>query len=218
MPAIPDRFRQIDATSLDQHCLLSAADHCYYLWEYATRRRYDFSPTNQLIRNLKIKPSVLARSPARAQYKRRAIAYAAAALRRVIPREFVEASATFIPMPGSKAIGDTEYDDRLVRILETGFEGWNADLRYMLSLTRSTLADHECAERVSFEALLAITGFVESSTGPPPRSIIVIVDDVLNSGKHYRVAHELVSRRYPCSNIRGVFLARCVRTPRVISR
>ena len=100
LPAIPDQFWPINPTSLSEHCLLTPADRCYYLWEYAPYRRYDFSPANQLIRNLKIRPSVAACSPTRARYKRQAIAHAAAALRHLISREFVEARATFVPIPG----------------------------------------------------------------------------------------------------------------------
>ena len=210
LPEIPDRFRPVETTSLSEHCLLTPKDRCYYLWEYAPHRRYDFSPTNQLIRNLKIRPSVAACSSRRASYKWQAIAHAAAALRHVIPRAFVEARATFVPIPGSKAIGDPEHDDRMARVLEVAFEGWSADLRRMLLFSHSTSADHARAERLTCEALLALTRCVESRT--PPRRVIVIVDDVLNSGKHYRIARELLSRRYPAASLCGAFLARCVRS------
>jgi hypoxanthine-guanine phosphoribosyltransferase len=43
--------------------------------------------------------------------------------------------------------------------------------------------------------------------------VIVIIDDVLNSGKHFKVAQSLIRSRYPTAEIRGVFLARCVREP-----
>jgi predicted amidophosphoribosyltransferase len=216
MPAIPARFWQIDATNLDDHSLLSSADRCYYLWEYVPRRGYGFSPTNQLIRNLKIKPSLLVGSCARSAYKRGAIAHAAAALRHLISREFVEMHATFVPMPCSKAIGDPDYDDRMARVLEAAFEGWSVDLRQMLAVVRSIAADHACAERLSYETLLEITHVIECGAGPS-RAVIVIVDDVLNSGKHYRVARELLSQRYPRASVRGVFLARCMRE-RLFSR
>ena len=39
------------------HRSLRATDQCYYFWEYTAGKRYDFSPTNQLISNLKIKPT-----------------------------------------------------------------------------------------------------------------------------------------------------------------
>ena len=208
LPAIPERFWQIDGTNCAQHALLTCADRCYYLWEYAPRRGYGFSPTNQLISNLKIKPSLLAGCATRAQYKRIAITHAAAALRQIISREFVEMHATFIPMPCSKAIGDVEYDDRMARVLGSSFEGWAADVRQMLIITESRAADHECTERVSYETLRAMTRLIDSAT---PRPIIVVVDDVLNSGKHYKVARELLSARYPHARVRGVFLARCTR-------
>jgi pyrimidine operon attenuation protein/uracil phosphoribosyltransferase len=44
-----------------------------------------------------------------------------------------------------------------------------------------------------------------------PRLVIVIVDDVLNSGKHFKVAQSLIQDRYPSAEIRGVLLARGAR-------
>jgi hypoxanthine phosphoribosyltransferase len=80
----------------------------------------------------------------------------------------------------------------------------------MLTLTRSTPADHESVERLTFEELLSITRL----TGRPanaPRPVIVVVDDVLNSGKHFKVAQSLIQANFPEAAIRGVFLSRCVR-------
>jgi hypothetical protein len=107
-------------------------------------------------------------------------------------------------------VGDPEYDNRLARVLSTAFHGWKSDVRDMLKLTRSTLADHESAERLAYDELLGITAATESmNTGPRP--IVVILDDVLNSGKHFKVAQQLVRERYPDVDIRGLFLARCIR-------
>jgi hypoxanthine-guanine phosphoribosyltransferase len=79
-----------------------------------------------------------------------------------------------------------------------------------LRLKHSTPADHESAERLSFDELLGITE-LEESFDSAPRQLIVIVDDVLNSGKHFKVAQSLIQDRYPRAEIRGVFLARCAR-------
>jgi hypothetical protein len=107
-------------------------------------------------------------------------------------------------------VGDPEYDNRLARVLSTAFHGWKSDVRDTLKLTRSTLADHESAERLAYDELLGITAATESmNTGPRP--IVVILDDVLNSGKHFKVAQQRVRERYPDVDIRGLFLARCIR-------
>lgn len=82
----------------------------------------------------------------------------------------------------------------------------------MLRLTQSTPADHESADRLTFDELLRITELtkpVETAIRP----VIVILDDVLNSGKHFKVAQSLIKGSCPNAEIRGVFLARCVREP-----
>jgi hypothetical protein len=212
LPPIPEKLRRIDDSTVGEHFSLDGADRCYYIWEYAARKRYDFSPANQLVFNLKIKPSVLAKAPTRGRYKLEAIAHSGAALRSLITRVFVETRATFVPIPCSKAAPDPDYDDRLARVLANAFQGWEADVRQMLTLTHSTPADHESVDRLTFEELRAITE-LRSPFGAEPRPVIVIVDDVLNSGKHFKVAQSFIKACYPSAEIRGVFLARCVRQP-----
>ena len=145
-----------------------------------------------------------------------AIAHAGHALKTFISREFTETLATFVPIPCSKAVADPEYDNRLAKVLASAFYGWNADVRDVLSIKHSTptddAGDHESVERLAFNGSLAITE-LEGSLDPVPRQIIVIVDDVLNSGKDFKVAQSLIRARYPSADIRGVFLARCAREP-----
>lgn len=50
------RFRRIDSTNLGDHANLTAADECYFLFEYTSGKKYDYSVTNNLISNLKKKP------------------------------------------------------------------------------------------------------------------------------------------------------------------
>jgi len=212
LPAIPEKLWAIDEVTASEHFSLTGADRCYYIWEYAARRRYDFSPANQLVMNLKIKPSAITRAPARAAHKQRAIEHAAAALRCLIPRQFVAERATFVPVPCSKVAGDADHDDRLLRVLAHAFRDWPADVRDLLRLTRSTPADHAAEDRLSFDELLALTCLTDAAA-TPARPVIVIVDDVLNSGKHFKVAQALLAASFPAAELRGLFLARCVRGP-----
>lgn len=210
LPPIPQKLRKIDASTLADHFFLDGADSCFYIWEYAARKGYSFSPANSLVWNLKIRPSALEQAPVRYRHKLEAMLHAAEALRTFMSREFVEASATFIPIPCSKKVGDAEYDNRLLRILSIAFDGWKADVREALQLTHSTPADHESAERLGFDELLGLTS-TTASMDTALRPIVVILDDVLNSGKHFKVAQQRMRERYPDVEIRGLFLARCVR-------
>lgn len=210
LPPIPEKLWKIDESTVGEHFSLRESDQCYYIWEYTAAKGYAFSPTNQLISNLKIKPSQIAKSPGRNFYKQQAINHAAAGLRHLLPRVYVEGSATFIPVPGSKATGDPDHDDRTLQVLQRAFHGWTSDVRPMLQLTHSTPADHETVDRLAYEELLAISQLKEPG-GQGVHPILVVVDDVLNSGKHFKVAQALLSARYPTAEIRGLFLARCVR-------
>jgi hypothetical protein len=201
---------QIDETTVGDHFSLAASDTCFYIWEYTAARRYDFSPTNQLISNLKIKPTQIANHPRRGRYKQRAIDHSAAALRRLIQRSWVEQIGTFVPMPTSKVPGHEDFDDRMQKLLNSAFHALNADIRPMLEQTANTAADHESPDRLSYAALRAITRIDEAHTAAPPRANIAVIDDVLNSGKHFKVAQELLAQRFPGIPVIGIFVARCI--------
>jgi hypothetical protein len=62
---------------------------------------------------------------------------------------------------------------------------------------------------------LAVTRIDESLVGAGVRPQIMVFDDVLNSGKHFKVAQQLLSQRFPDASIVGVFLARCLPDPPV---
>jgi len=68
----------------------------------------------------------------------------------------------------------------------------------------------------AYEALWAREGTWFKSIAEDFRThegaIIAVVDDVLNSGKHFKVAQDLVSQRFPGVPVIGIFLARCIRS------
>jgi hypothetical protein len=211
-PPIPQRLQQIDETSVGEHFSLAASDFCYYVWEYTAGQRYDFSPTNQLISNLKIKPTQIAVNPRRGQYKQQAINHSAAALRTLVQRSWVEQYGTLVPMPPSKIPGHADYDNRIHRLLQTAFAGFDADIRPMLEQVASTTADHESNDRLPHATLRGLTRIDEAHAAAAPRQNIAVVDDVLNSGKHFKVAQELLLQRFPSVPVIGIFIARCVRS------
>jgi hypothetical protein len=64
LPPIPEKLLKIDEVTAAEHFSLDATDACFYIWEYAVHQGYAAGPTNQLIKNLKIKPSEIAKTPA----------------------------------------------------------------------------------------------------------------------------------------------------------
>ena len=101
-------------------------------------------------------------------------------------------------------MGDPDYDDRMLRVLQRAFQEWKVDIRPMLELAESTRADHETEERLAYDELLAASRLRNTSPAPP-RPIVVVVDDVLNSGKHFKVAQALISEHFPGCEIVDCF-------------
>jgi hypothetical protein len=124
LPSIPQRLLQIDETTVGEHFSLVASDFCYYIWEYTAGQ------------HLKIKPTQIAVNPRRDHHKQQAISHSAAALRSLIQRTWVEQHGTFVPMPASKIPKHQDYDDRIYRLLQAAFAGFNADIRPMLELSQ----------------------------------------------------------------------------------
>jgi predicted amidophosphoribosyltransferase len=209
LPPIPEKLLKIDDVTAAEHFSLDASDACFYIWEYAVRQGYTAGPTNQLIKNLKIKPSEMAKTPARQYYKQLAIDHAARALRKLLGRQTAEGQYSFVPVPSSKAVGDPDHDDRNGQVLLRAFSGWQPDVQPILRVRSSMKADHEATDRMSHDELLALTEMLKPAR--PLRTTIVILDDVLNSGKHFKVAKQLLSNANPHATILGMFIARCTR-------
>lgn len=209
LPPIPDKLLKIDDVTAGEHFSLDGNDTCFYIWEYAVRQGYTAGPTNQLIKNLKIKPSEIAKTPRRQYYKQQAIDHAAKAVRDLLGQQTAEGEYSFVPVPSSKASGDLDHDDRTSQVLQRAFNGWNSDVQPILRVRRSMKADHESNDRMTLDELLALTDVLQPIT--PLRSTIVILDDVLNSGKHFKVAKSLISAAYRTATILGLFIARCTR-------
>jgi len=209
LPPIPEKLLKIDDVTAAEHFSLDATDACFYIWEYAARRGYAAGPTNQLIKNLKIKPSEIAKTPARQYYKQKAIDHAAKAIRKLLGRQTAEGQYSFVPVPSSKTIGDPDHDDRTAQVLQRAFSGWQSDVQPILRVRRSMRADHESTDRMTYDELLALTELLQPAK--PLRTTIIILDDVLNSGKHFKVAKSLLSNAIPNTAILGLFIARCTR-------
>jgi predicted amidophosphoribosyltransferase len=201
------RLTQIDDTSRGDHYHLAADDACYYLYEYTSHRDYSFSTTNNLISNLKKKPSQAGQ--AHYWYKGQAIGSCARALGAALNPNWL-ATATLVPVPGSKAIGHPDHDDRVERICRK-LRHPPPDVRPLVIQGQSTNASHEVAqgERVTVDELLAIYTINETVAAPAPRAI-GIVDDVLTAGTHYRAMHTVLAERFPAIPIIGLFVARRV--------
>jgi predicted amidophosphoribosyltransferase len=181
-----------------------------FFGEYFAGKGFQGGYTNQLIMNLKIKPSVARQNQYRGRYKAGAIREVATHLARVLgPPD--KQDFTWVPTPTSKCPDHPEYDDRLPRILVGALQGHDADCRQLLRQTESTSADHE-GHRQSpeeLEAVLEVDTAVLAQAAIRRRGIILF-DDVLTSGKHYKCCERRLRAAVGPVPIVGVFIARRV--------
>jgi predicted amidophosphoribosyltransferase len=157
-----------------------------------------------LILNFKKSPDK--RGTSQWQYKDQAIRQAARIFRAAIK---ASAEVTFVPIPPSKIKGDPLYDDRMVRLLQAACENRHTDIRELLIQQQSTEPAHRSTQRLSPDELASLYSIDESLTAPAPATI-VIVDDVLTTGSHFKAAKNLLASRFPDARIIGLFIARRV--------
>jgi hypothetical protein len=194
---------KIDDENRHLHYHLTADDDCYFFVEFVKGAGYG-PPGNNFIFNLKKKPHT--KGTAQWRYKLIAIDDATRTLSRELPHEWLSDS-TFVPVPPSKAKDDPEYDDRMTQVL-LGL-GDSVDVRELVYQSQSMDETHSLDDRHSIETLVENYEIDEDQVRATPMHI-VIVDDMVTAGVHYRAMCRLLEERFPGVPISGVFLARRV--------
>jgi hypothetical protein len=137
------RFRRIDDQNRGDHFNLTAADECYFLREYPLGKNYKFGETNNLISNLKKKPS---HSGTRGYcYETSAIEQCAREISAGGLRLEWLRIGTLVPVPPSKAHGHPDYADRIAQICRAirTDPPISIDVRELVVQTKSLDAAHE---------------------------------------------------------------------------
>ncbi len=200
------RLTAIDSSVMSDHCYLTDDDTCYFFGEYTARRGYSHSYTNQLISNLK--KGVDLRGTPQYQYKLRTIRKIAEFLNIIGNSE----DFTFIPIPSSKRKDDPLYDDRLVRILEA-YKSLNSsvDYRELVTQQETTRASHECTDgnRLTVDELEEVYA-IEDLESSALRPTLIIFDDMITTGSHFKAMQSILSQRFPDHAIIGLFISRRV--------
>lgn len=200
----PNRLTRVDDLTRPDHSYLTEEDVCFFLGEYTARQGFAYSATNNLMINFK-KP-VDRRCRAEWQYKERAIETAATTLRQALNRGALD-RLTFVPTPPSKAKDHPLYDNRLTRMLCAVRRDPPLDVRELIVQTESTDAVHDSDIRPRPEEIKALYEVDETMTEPRPREIVV-VDDLLTTGAHFRAMESILSVRFPEATVVGLFIAR----------
>lgn len=195
------RLRQITALERPDHYRLEDGDRCYFVGEYTPRAGYAHSVTNQLITNVKKKPST--QNTAQWPYKTRAIADIAAAISGGLKPE-ARATITYVPIPPSRMPGDLEYDDRMLQVAQRLGGG---DVREMITLGQFRDAAH-AQENTRDPVVLKAKLRIQANLLQPVPKMIALVDDVLTTGCSFRACQSLIQDHLPGVPVIGLFAAR----------
>jgi predicted amidophosphoribosyltransferase len=201
-------MRALDEQGRVDHPYLCASDRCWALSEYLAGTGRRGGSINRMIVALKQSPSDAALDPIRRRRKQRAIQAAADLLRSQVCRKRAE-SMTWIPIPPSRATVDRNFDNRLLQVLRVAFDDYDADIRSVLSQVVSTASDHLSVRRCGVEELYrGLRVNREALYSRPLRSSLVLFDDVLTTGKHFRCCERRLHEWLPDARIDGLFIAR----------
>ena len=200
------RLTRIDALTRPQHHFLKREDEVFYFVEYTARQGYAYGPGNQLITNFKCE--INHRGTPRWAFKVDAINLVGKGIAECMNPRALQGT-TFVPVPPSKPIDDPAYDDRCVEALRAAsrFAGLAIDVRELVVQEQSTPASHESEIRLHTEDLVANYRIDETLVAPIPTDIVVF-DDVLTTGSHFKAMQHVLKARFPGVAIRGLFIAR----------
>ncbi|CDH01596.1 hypothetical protein [Xenorhabdus bovienii] len=200
------RLTQIDELTRNRHHHLTSDDVCLYYGEYTAGGGYAHSETNQLIWNLKKSVQATARE---LHYKQIAISQVA----KIVSEMDIIKTVTFVPVPPSKCETHSEHDNRMIAILEKS-KLINPDLDYRKLITQkdNMTASHGTQDkpRPSPDEIAANYIF-DSSLIDGIRPLVVVFDDVLTAGSHYKAMKTVIKQHLPDIQIIGLFVARTVR-------
>lgn len=189
--------------SLQRHTDLEDTDYCFYWRTFTSQSSYNYSKTNQLIKNFKISPS----ENHRIAHKQKAISQIANELKQVIKKEIFE-NYTFIPIPPSNPENHPEYDDRLIQVLKQVQQTTDLDFRNIIFQNHPILPVHKAPsnQRPTLKELLNFYEINTSSYSCIPKKIIVF-DDVLTKGTHFKAVQKILQNHFPQIPIVGLFVA-----------
>jgi predicted amidophosphoribosyltransferase len=203
---LPDRLTEIDELTRPRHSYLNESDDCYYLGEYRVHSRYDASAINQLISNIKI--SVHEPNQYRRRYKQRDIQRAGVALLQIFRQYNNVADVTIVPVPPSKMRGDPGFDGRMIQIARFVAAASAAEMQELVLQTANYEPSHTVGggARMTPEELCAI--YTIPQNAPEPRQVVLVFDDVVTRGAHFKAMQRTILDRFPEKRVAGLFLAR----------
>jgi hypothetical protein len=201
----PGRLRIIGDLERPDHWHLQGDDEAAFFGEYTAREGWKHSSTNQLILNLKKRPSV-AKGTYQWPHKQKAIRNIAAAIRANLTADAL-ATSLFVPIPSSKTATHPDYDPRMLHVAQ-GI-GAPARAAEVLRTNADRLAMHESTDKRDPDALAATIEIVPAAI-PSDVQRIFLLDDMITTGCSFRVCKQLLQPVRPELPIIGLFASRRV--------
>lgn len=192
---------KIDELLIHDHFYLDPTDKCYFFMEYTSRAGFGFSKANDLIQNFKKPVDRMGKDEYR--YKLDAIFQISGLLTNM---SNLLQNWVVVPIPPSKTKEHELYDDRLMLCLQKAWGG-KVDIRELLILTENMQSAHESQRRPSIEEISEKLKVDQSLCDRVPDNI-VLFDDVLTTGVHFKAAKRALTSKFSNAEIVGVFIAR----------
>ena len=202
-------FLGLAEENVHEHSYLNVDDSIYYFEEYRSGDGYAGNG-NSLIFNLK--KSVEKKGTDEWNYKEKAIIDMAVLLAEEMDNGKVgKRKIYWIPIPPSKIRTDPLFDDRNYRILTLATAMSSSRQHFIVD------ALHQNSNRESFSSntdkrdiktLVSNYLMNDIPNYDPKIDMIVIFDDVLTTGCHFKAVEEVILNKYDNAKIIGVFVAR----------
>lgn len=197
-------LQKIDELSTPDHCFLENSDECFFIFSYTSHKGFSYSDDNGLVSNLK--KEMKYKGTGSWKYKDRAINTCAQRLRIVDVLNNISDDITIVPIAPSKIKSHPEYDDRLVQVLTKAY-GKTVDVRELVLQRLSTEQDHYSERRQTIDEIFN-NYYIDEKLVDGIKGTIIIFDDVITNGTHFKAMQRILKRRFPEKRIVGLFLAR----------
>lgn len=209
------RIQRLEVDAMNIHSFIRAEDEIYFFYEYTAGMNFAYSDGNGIVSNLKKDVIKFGHNPQIMRHKTRAIQKCSELISSSLNPAWL-ASATLVPVPPSKLPGEPEYDDRMLQVvrgvrIRTAGQQPLAQAAELVTQTMSLRKSHESepGARPSIKELLDAYQVNSSAVWEPPQRIVV-VDDMLTTGRHFRAMKQKLEEAFPSVEIVGVFISRRV--------
>jgi hypothetical protein len=175
----------------------------YHLMDYQRGSpKFEIAPSgNAAVQNLKKKPTEKGKKDYR--FKVKEIESFANKIIEIPVKD--KEKTVFCSMPTSKPRSNIEFDSRLDDIVKAiGKRGFRTENNF--DTKEKSEPSHQIGGTRDPEQIKANTKFTRFREPEP--STIILVDDVVTSGAHYKACSELIKDNYPKARVVGLFLAK----------